>query len=85
MTEEGEALGNQMGQAYVRRGRIRDLYVVMRVYFCWPQLVPARTLRILRRGEARDTIEETWAEKVKWGSKVTPRMRGFLARGRGES
>ena len=60
------------------------MYVVIRVSFCWPQVVPARAFRMLRRGDARETIEAMWGEKVKWGSKVTPSIRGFLLRGRGE-
>ena len=31
-----------------------DLYVMMMVSFCWPQPVPARARRMLRRGVARD-------------------------------
>ena len=68
----------------MNRGRIRDLYVVIRVSFCWPQLVPARAFMMFSRGDAREIIDETWEEKVKWGSKITPRMRGFLLRGRKE-
>ena len=80
--EEGEALGNQIGAAYVKRERMRDLKVISRVSFCWPQKVPARARRMLRREEARETMESIWGEKVKWGSKVTPRMRGFSDSGR---
>jgi len=56
--EEGEALGNQIGDAYVNRDLMRDLYVIRRVSFCWPQLVPARAFRRLIRGAARDMIDE---------------------------
>ena len=62
---------------------MRDLKVMSRVSFCWPQKVPARARRMLRREEARDIMESMWGEKVKWGSKVTPRMRGFSDSGRG--
>ena len=57
------------------------LKVIMRVSFCWPQLVPASALRILRRGVARETRVAIWGEKVKWGSRVTPSTRGFLSKG----
>ena len=60
-----EVFGNQMGAAYVMRERMRDLYVIRRVSFCWPQEVPARARRILRRGVARDMMDEMCDEKVK--------------------
>ena len=41
-----------MGAAYVNNERISDLKVIMRVSFCWPQVVPASALRMLMRGEA---------------------------------
>ena len=53
-----EVFGNQMGAAYVIMDRMRDLYVMRRVSFCWPQVVPARARRILRRGAARETMDE---------------------------
>ena len=53
-----EVFGNQMGAAYVIMERMRDLYVMRRVSFCWPQVVPARARRILRRGAARETMDE---------------------------
>ena len=55
-----------------------------RVSLCWPQEVPARARSILRREEARETTASMCGEKVKWGSKVTPRIRGFSDSGRGE-
>ena len=61
-----EVFGNQMGAAYVMRERMRDLYVIRRVSFCWPQVVPARARRILRRGVARDMMDEMWDEKLRW-------------------
>ena len=60
-----EVFGNQMGAAYVMRERMRDLYVIRRVSFCWPQVVPARARRILRRGVARDMMDEMCDEKVR--------------------
>ena len=63
---------------------MRDLYVIRRVSFCWPQVEPASARRMLRRGVARDMIDEMCDEKVRWGSNVTPKMRGFLASGRGD-
>ena len=44
---------------------MRDLYVIRRVSFCWPQVVPARARRILRRGVARDMMDEMCDEKVR--------------------
>ena len=55
--EEGEELGNQIGDAYVNRDLMRDLKVMRRVSFCWPQPVPARAFRRFRRGEAREMID----------------------------
>ena len=48
------------------------------------QEVPARALRMLRSGEARETRDDMWGEKVNLGSNVTPKMRGFSAKGKGE-
>ena len=59
-----------------------DLYVMTMVSFCWPQLVPARALRMLRRGVMRVMRLLMCGPKVKWGSRVTPRMRGCLSSGR---
>ena len=56
--EDGEELGNQIGDAYVNRDLINDLKVMIRVSFCWPQLVPARAFRRFRRGEAREMMDE---------------------------
>ena len=81
---EGEVLGNQVGAAYVKREWMRDLYVMMRVSLDWPQEVPARALRMFSRGVAREMREAMWRKKVRWGSNVTPRIRGCSARGRGE-
>ena len=53
------------------------------VSFCWPQVVPASARRMLIRGVAREMMELMWGVNVKWGSSVTPSMRGCLARGRG--
>ena len=74
-----------MGDAYVIMERMRDLKVISRVSFCWPQSVPARARRMLRREAERWIMDETWGAKVKWVSKVTPRMRGVRSRGRGVS
>lgn len=52
------------------------------VSFCAPQSEPARALRMLRREVARETMSEMWGEKVKWVSKVTPRIFVDLERGR---
>ena len=55
---EGEVLGYQMGAAYVINDRMSDLYVMRMVSFCWPQVVPARALIMLRRGVMRDMRDE---------------------------
>jgi len=52
------------------------------VSFCAPQKVPARALRMLRRDEALEMMSEMWEEKVKWVSKVTPRILTDFLRGR---
>ena len=54
------------------------------VSFWCPQVVPARALRRFRREEARAAMEEIWAEKLKWVSKVTPRILGVFSRGKME-
>ena len=53
------------------------------VSFWCPQDVPARALRMFKREEARAAMEEMWGEKLKWVSKVTPRILGVFARGKG--
>ena len=53
---DGKMLGNQMGAAYMKRDRIRDLQVIGMVSFCLPQLVPVKALRKVMRGKARVTI-----------------------------
>ena len=55
---EVEALGYHIGEAYVKRDPMRDLKVMMRVSFCWPQQVPARAFRRLMRGAAREMMDE---------------------------
>ena len=80
----GFVLGNQMGQAYVMSDLMSDLKVSVRVSFCWPQLVPARARMMLSRGVARLMMEVICGVNVKWGSNITPRMRGFCSRGKGE-
>ena len=56
--EVDEILGNQIGAASVMMERMRDLNVMRRVSFCWPQVVPARARRMLRRGVAREMMDE---------------------------
>ena len=45
-------------------------------------MVPASARRMLMREVAWEMIELMWGVNVKWGSSVTPSMRGCLARGR---
>ena len=47
--DEGDELGNQMGAAYVNR----DLKVIVRVSFCWPQDVPAKDFKMFSLERAR--------------------------------
>ena len=56
--EEAEELGNQIGEANVKRDLMRDLKVITRVSFYWLQPVPARVFSRLIRGEARAMIDE---------------------------
>ena len=58
-----------------------DFKIVSNVSFSWSQLVPARAFRRLRRGEAREMIDEIWGEKVKCVSNTTPKIRGRRSRG----
>ena len=62
---EGEALGNQIGAAYVINERMSDLYVMRMVSLCWPHVVPARALMMLRRGVIREMRDEMWCAKLK--------------------
>ena len=55
---EGEVLGNQMGEAYVINDQMSDLYVMRMVSFCWPQVVPARAIMMLRRGVMREMRDD---------------------------
>ena len=82
VVDDQEVMGNQVGAAKVKREWIRDLQVMMRVSLDWPQEVPARALRMFSRGVAREMREAMWRKKVRWGSNVTPRIRGCSARGR---
>ena len=78
---EGDELGNQMDGAYVKMERTSALKVTIIVSLCWPQVVPASAFKMLRRGEARVISDLMWGAKVKWGSRVTPSIRGFLSKG----
>ena len=42
----------------------------------------SNVFRRLRQGEARETRDDMWGEKVNLESKVTPRLQGFSASGR---
>ena len=66
----------------MKRDWMRDLKVMISVSLLAPQLVPARARRMLRRGAAREMMDEMCGEKVKWGSQVTPRMRGLRSSGK---
>ena len=46
-----------------------------------PEEEPARDFRILPTMEALEVMTEMWEEKVKWVSKVTPRILGALSSG----
>ena len=63
---DGEIMGNQIGAAYTKRDRIRDIHTGDKSGF--PLLTPdgnARALRILIQGEARMTIDLTWVLNFK--------------------
>ena len=62
---EGEVLGYHDGAAYVKSDRMSDLKVMSMVSRCWPHEVPARALRMFKRGEAREMMELMCDEKVK--------------------
>ena len=53
------------------------------VSLSWPQEVPARALRTWSRLEALAVMSARWGVKVNSGSKVTPRILGFLLVGTG--
>ena len=57
---------------------MRDLKVIRRVSFSWPQLVPVSALRMLICGAICFMIASMWGEKVKCGASLTPRTRVFL-------
>ena len=80
-TLDRQVAGYQMGAAYDMMGLIRALYVTIKVSFCWPLVVPARALRMLRRALNLAAIAWTWGVKVKDGSRVTPRILGCRSRG----
>jgi hypothetical protein len=63
-----ETFGNQTGAAWETRGRTRDLYVIRRVSFCCPQLVPASAFMMCSREEARAATSAAYGVKVKWVS-----------------
>ena len=83
--EEGEALGYQMGAAYVVNERMSDLNVMISVSLCWPHVVPERAFRIFNRWV--DRVMSVWmcGVNVRWVSKVIPRIRGVRLRGSGVS
>ena len=80
---ESEALGNHNGAAYVWSGLRRHLYVKASVSFCCPQVEPARDLRIRKRDAALSAIEFICGEKVRWVSKMTPKIFGRRSSGSG--
>ena len=54
-----------MGAAYVNNDLMSDLNVMRMVSLCWPQVVPARALMMLRRGVIRDMRDDICWLKVK--------------------
>ena len=71
-----------MGAPYVIMGLISDWYVRRSVSFWWPQVEPPRAFSILSRLEHLAVMDLTCGPKVKSGSKVTPRILGFMSSGR---
>ena len=55
--------------------------MIERVSFWWPQVVPARAFMKLRRLDVLVVIFLIWGLKLKRGSKVIPKIMGFLSSG----
>src|SRR5664279_4085530 len=76
-----DAIGDQMVLAYSRIGRVIVLYVVIRVSFCFPQVVDVSAFRILIDLSAFSFVASMCLWKVSFGSKVSPSILGFLTVG----
>jgi len=61
------------------------LYSMVHDSLLWPKVVPVRFLSAFSLLLALLQTEVTWAEKVRWGSRVTPRIVGLRFRGKGSS
>ena len=77
-----EILMDQIGAVYVKSDRMAALYVTRRVSFCWPHVEPASAFKMESLCRALRAMSSTWAQKVRVGSKVTPRILGRFSIGR---
>ena len=76
-----ETIGDQIVDAYSIIGLVIALYVVSRHSFCFPQDVPERAFVIFRLFRALSAVFWTCWLKFSFGSKVRPRIFGFLTVG----
>ena len=67
--------------AYSMTGRMTVSYVVSKVSFCFPQVVEVRALSILNEASAFSFVILVLSAKVRLGSKVSPKILGFLTVG----
>jgi len=74
-------IGDQIVLPYSMIGLTVALYVAIRVGFCLPHVVPFRAFKILIFLSAFSFVLFTWSLKVKCGSRVSPRILGFLTVG----
>ena len=65
--------GNHPGEAYMRRGRRKDLYRTERDYLQGPHEEAEIQRKALKRGKNLAFSEDTCLEKERVRSKVTPR------------
>ena len=83
LREVDEMMGDQMVLAYSMMGRSNVLYVVMSVFFLFPQCVDVRSFRRLSVFFALVMVLSVRVEYFSLGSKVKPRMVGLEVVGMG--
>ena len=74
-------IGDQIVLPYSMIGLTVALYVVIRVSFCFPHVVPFKAFKILMFLSAFSFVLFTWFLKVYFGSRVSPRILRFLTVG----
>ena len=74
-------IGDQTVLPYSNMGWTVALYVAINVSFCFPHEVPERALTILLALSAFSLVILTCLPKFNFGSKVSPRILGFLTVG----